>query len=263
MRTLLSFAYLSTSLFTAACVDRNDAGDADSPESAIDSAETASAEGNVLMATVDGTDSAALIGVSAEVAAARIAANLSARYQPASCATVTHTGATIKAVYDDCTGPRGLAHVTGELDLAITVSLEGALAVHGTSTGLQVNGATLDVDATGVYTSDGGAHRLAVETTSTGTGPRGRTIEHQGSYTIAWDASTQCHTIDGLWSTELGDRTRSNEVAVTRCAGGCPTGTITHAFLGGQSLTITFDGSATAQWATSLGASGTVHLGCQ
>jgi hypothetical protein len=45
--------------------------------------------------------------------------------------------------------------------------------------------------------------------------------------------------------------------------GGCPTGTVTHHFLLGASLTITFNGTPTATWTASTGASGTVALSCQ
>jgi hypothetical protein len=42
----------------------------------------------------------------------------------------------------------------------------------------------------------------------------------------------------------------------------CPTGTLTHKFLGGAALTLTFDGTTTADWALTTGASGTVQITC-
>lgn len=269
MRTL-STLVLGTSLLSilaASACNKSDSPNEDSAEGAIDSTDSASAEGNLLMAAVDGS---ATGKVTADSVTATIAANITARYTPAGCVTVTPSGATIKAVYNDCTGPRGLAHVTGEVDLAVSVSLNGEVQVHGTSTDLKVNGATLDIDATGTYATSGSGHSLTVETTGTGTGPRGLLVDHEGSYTITWDAATQCHSIEGEWSTELGLRERSNEVNVSRCGGGCPTGTISHSYLGGRTLTVTFDGTATASWslaASGPGASvistGTVALSCQ
>lgn len=264
MRNLLSTVLLSSSLLSVtACMNRGDAGSEDSAEGAVDSADSASAEGDVMMSAVDGSDSGAFAAVTADAVSARIAANISARYLPAGCATVTQTATTLKAVYKDCTGPRGLVHVSGELDLAISVSLQGAITVHATGNALKANGASLTIDATGTYTTTGTGHSLVVTTTGTGTGPRGLAVDHEGDYTINWDTATQCHSIDGMWSTELGLRTRSNTVNLSRCAGGCPTGSIAHTFLGGKSLTVTFDGTATAAWAVSGGASGTVQLGCQ
>jgi hypothetical protein len=194
--------------------------------------------------------------------AARIAANVPLRWL-ANCATVTTTGATVAITFDDCTGPRGLVHVTGELDLAITVSSAGAISVHGTATNLQVNQATLDIDVDAAYAVSGTSHTLTVTTHGSGVGPRGNTIDHDGDYTVTWDTTSQCGSLAGHWSTELGDRTRSNEVNVMRCAGGCPTGTVTHDFLAGASVTITFDGSDVASWSGSGGGSGTVNLACK
>jgi hypothetical protein len=46
--------------------------------------------------------------------------------------------------------------------------------------------------------------------------------------------------------------------------GKCPAngGSISHTFANNVTLTITFDGSATAQWSTSNGRSGTINLVC-
>jgi len=263
MRSLLSLMFLGSSLVVTACTNHGDPAGGDTAEGAVDSADSASAEGNVMMAAIDGTDTSALAAVTGDAIAIRIAANITARYQPAGCATVTQAGAAIKVVYNDCTGPRGLVHVTGELDLAVAVSTQGTITVHATSSDLKVNGADLEVDATGAYAVSGTAHSLAVTTSGTGSGPRGLAVDHEGSYTVSWDTASQCHSIAGSWSTDIGARTRSNDVNLSRCAGGCPTGTVTHRFLGGKSITVTFDGTATAAWTASTGASGTVALGCQ
>lgn len=257
-----SLAVLATSLLTGACLHRGDDVTADSAASAIDSSESTEAEGNVVMAAVDGADVVGLAAATPEQVATRIAANVVARWSPTSCATVARAGAQVTITYRDCTGPRGLAHVSGVLVLTVTSATTSAITVHGTSADLKVNRASLTVDATATYTVTGTSHTLAVTTTSTGTGPRGNAVDHEGDYTIAWDTATMCHTIDGHWQTELGARERSNDVALQRCAGGCPTGTVTHHYLAGASLTVTFDGTATARWATSGGATGTTALGC-
>ncbi|HEY0190789.1 MAG TPA: hypothetical protein VGC42_06670, partial [Kofleriaceae bacterium] len=159
--------------------------------------------------------------------------------------------------------PRGLAHITGELDLTASISLQGAITVQATSSDLKVNGAELDVDATGTYAASAGGHSLTVKTSGTGTGPRGNAVEHDGDYTIGWDAATQCRTIDGDWSTELGAASRSSKVELSQCGGGCPTGSIAHTTVDGKTMTVSFDGTATASWsltasATTAGASGAV-----
>ena len=262
---LTSFILISSSLF--ACM-RNSTTDVDTAESTVDSSDSVSAEGDVMTAAVDGADVAGFTAATAADVSARIVANIGLRMQPAGCATVTQSGANITVVYNDCTGPRGLVHVTGELDLVVSLAIDGSITVHGTATNLEVNAATLDVDADAVYKTAGTSHTLTVQTHGSGTGPRGNTIDHVGNYTMTWDTASECRAIVGDWSTELtqagaASATRSNDVDLERCAGGCPTGTITHHYLGGASITVTFDGTATASWSASTGRSGTVALACR
>jgi hypothetical protein len=205
--------------------------------------------------------------VTSDQVAARIAANVALRWNPSSCATVTSSGSNVTIKYDDCTGPRGLVHVTGELDLVVSITTAGAIQVAGTATGLEVNRAVLDVNVTATYSVSGTMHSLAVQTDGSGTGPRGTAIDHQGNYTIGWDDSSQCGSIAGDWSTELtrtnGSASRATNVNLMRCSGGCPTGTAAHTGLAGITLTLTFDGTNIAAWATSNGKSGTFALACQ
>lgn len=263
MTTHSSLVLFGSLVLATGCLhkDASSGTSIDSAESAVDSSESTEAEGNLMMAAVDGSDATSLLAPTSAQVAAKIAANIALRF-PSGCATAVATGADVAITYTNCTGPRGLVHVTGELDLAITVTLTGTISVHGTSTGLAVNGATLDVDADATYGVTGTTHTLAVQTHGSGVGPRGNTIEHDGSYTIVWDTGSQCGSIAGHWSTEIGSATRSNDVDLMRCASSCPAGTITHKFLGGASLTLAFDGSAVASWSASTGATGTVNLSC-
>src|ERR1043166_7544752 len=138
----------------------------------------------MMMGAVDGADGSGLVAPTGADIAVRIAANVSLRWNPTGCATVTHDGAQVSITYNDCTGPRGLVHVTGKLDLAITASATRAITVHGTSAGLQVNRANLVIDATATYAVSGTSHTLTVETMGSGTGPRGNAVDHEGNYTI-------------------------------------------------------------------------------
>jgi hypothetical protein len=275
MRSLPSILVLGSSLIsglalgscaadssTDGSTDTGTAGTADTAEAAIDSADAASAEGNMMMAAADGSNASAS-ELSAEAVIGNISANIGARFQPPSCATVTQTAQSLTAVFNDCAGIHGLVHVTGELDLAISVlPQQGTVTVHAISSGLKVNGATLTIDATAAYSSQGSSHQLTVITAGSGTGQRGNTVDHDGSYTLTWDPDTQCHSLVGSWSAELGARTRSNEVDMARCGTGCPTGSVIHKFLGGKSIEIELNGTATASWAGSAGGSGTVQLSC-
>lgn len=253
--------FLGSIAFATGCLKNKGDESVDSADSAVDSYDSTNAEGNLMMAAVDGSDQQHLTALTGVGVAATIAANVALRW-PSGCATATASGANVVITYDNCTGPRGLVHVTGELDLAITVNAVGSISVHGTSTGMQVNGATIDIDADAAYSVSGTAHSLAVTSNGTGVGPRGNTIDHDGTYTLTWDTGSECGSIDGHWQTEIGSLERSNDVDLSACANKCPSGSLTHHYLGGASLTVAFDGSATATWSTSLGGSGTVKLGC-
>lgn len=269
MQKLSSLVLIGSSLLVGACADRtagasdSDSDDIDSAAQAVDSSDAAEAEGNLMMASVDGTDTTGLPSLTGVDIATRVAANVALHWNPSGCAKVTHSDSQVAITYDDCTGPRGLVHVTGTLDLAMSISTTGAITVHATSSSLQVNGADLVIDATATYSVSATSHTLTVQTSGSGSGPRGNTVDHDGNYTITWDPSSMCRTIDGQWDTQIGSRERSNDVSLQRCAGGCPTGTLTHHFLAGASVTVTFNGTATATWTTSAGATGTTQLTCQ
>jgi hypothetical protein len=277
MRNLATLAFLGTSLVATACARNNTSDDPDSPAAAVDSEESTEAEGNVMMASVDGADQGATANVAGAAGAqltvagviAQITANVAARWSPTGCATVSSSGTSVAIKYDDCTGPRGLVHVTGELDLAISISSANEVQVQASATGFDVNRAVLDIDATATYVSGaaGAADTLTVSSNGTGVGPLGTDIDHNGNYTITWNPSSQCASVDGMWSTDFttasASAERSNDVDVSDCANACPNGTITHHFLLGETLTLTFDGTAVATWMTSAGKSGTFNLTCQ
>lgn len=263
MKHLANLVFGLSLLAGTGCLHRGDGADTDSAEAAVESAETAESEGNVMMAALDGADMAAgLAPATSDQIAQRVAANLVARWSPRACATVTQSGSTVSVTLTDCTGPRGLAHVSGHLTLVASVSATGVISVHGTSDDLEVNGASLDLDANAVYSATGTSHSIAVSTTSSGVGPRGLEVQHDGDYTITWDTATQCRSIAGDWSTEIGAATRSTTANLSRCADGCPTGSVVRHTRTGQTITVTFDGQGTAAWSSTSGRSGSVTLAC-
>jgi hypothetical protein len=91
-------------------------------------------------------------------------------------------------------------------------------------------------------------------------GPLGRSIEHDGEYTVTWNAS--CVAVRGAWSTEIGEASRSTTADLTRCLDQCPTGTLTRNTFVGRTITLSFDGTESATWTTSRGRTGTVQLAC-
>jgi len=265
----LSSLVLLSSLTAVGCMKSDGGSSLDSAADAVDSSDSVAAEGNVMMAFTDGADGQSLTAIDAPTVIANMKTNIPLRWQCVAqgTATVSQSGNDITVTLNDCTGPRGLLHVTGTIDLVVTVDPSGVITVQGTATDLQVNSATLSFDSTATYGVIGTSHTLTVQSQGTGTGPRGTEIDHNGDYTISWDTASQCGSINGQWSTDFSTTTasasRSNMVDISACVGGCPTGSLVHKFLGNQSLTITFDGSNVATWSLSTGKSGTVNLACQ
>ena len=263
---LTSLILLGSLVGTGGCVRGDKSDNTDSAESALDSSDSVSAEGDVMVANVDGVDTTSFTALTSAQLASAIAANIHAKW-PNACAQVTATGADVNVVYNDCSGPRGLVHVTGTIDMAISVSLTGSISIHATATNFDVNNATLDIDADAVYSISGTQRSLTVMSKGSGVGPRGNEIDHSGNYTLTWDPSSSCGSIDGSWSTDFtsatASATRSNDLQISKCVNACPTGSLTHHYLGGASLTVTFDGTASAAWSASTGASGTATLACR
>jgi hypothetical protein len=200
MKNLVVLLLSSSSL--VACMRNNDSTDSpDSAAAAADSQEAVGDEADIVTASVDASGTVTA-SVAATSVASTIAANVAAKWTGA-CAVATASGATVTVTYNDCTGPYGLVHVTGELDLTISINAQGALAVHATATDLEVNAATLDFTADGTLSESGTMKTLSVTANGSGTGPRGNSIDHNGAYTVAWDSTTTCRSIDGSWSTDL------------------------------------------------------------
>jgi len=257
----LSIAPLALLVLAAGCK----AGGTDSlaAELAVDSTNVNQAEGALLSATVDGSEAAAAAGVAPATpdgVATWIAQHAASRYSPAGCVTVTQNGLDITLVFDQCTGPLGLRQLDGELDLSVSLGAGGAIDVTAHAAGLQIGQATMDLDSTAVYTVSGTTKSLAVTTHGTGVGALGNDVVHDGDYTATWD--TSCVSIDGSWSTEAGDKARSTTASIMRCAGQCPSGTVTRNTIAGRTIDVTFDGTSTATWTSSSGRSGTILLAC-
>ena len=196
----------------------------------------------------------------ASSAATRVGSHL----QPASCLTTTVNGATVTYVMVDCTGPYGLVHVTGTLT-AVYSHTAGVVQVVITGTGLKVNAAVIDVNATVKASQANGIKKADVVSNSTGTGPRGGSLSREGTYTVTYDPTAECVTLDGSWTTKVAARTGTTTVTgYKRCKGSCPAagGTIVHTQGKLFTVTMTYDGSAVASWATGGGRSGTVNLKC-
>lgn len=226
-------------------------------ELAADSTTATSDEASLLSATLDGAMTA---GVTADQAAAAIAARATARYNPSGCLVVTQTGTHLSLVFSNCVGPRGLRALDGTLEIDITATPDKVIA-DATATGFQIGRSTLDIAATATLTGTATTQTLAVVTHTVGVGGLGFELEHDGDYAVTWD--DRCVSIEGAWSSSRGDASRSTTADVTRCIDECPIGTVTRTTVRGNTIEVTFDGSPTASWSSSRGRSGTFRLACE
>jgi len=263
-RSFLLCAALLPSL--AACKDTGDASD-DEPTAAsqgTDSVQVTDDEASVLSLSVDGSDAqkpvAEAVPATGDAAAAGAMARVSASLSPPGCETATQAGSIVTYVFNECTGPRGLVHLTGKLVVSYTVDTAGVHA-HATATDFHVNESTVSIDATAVYKESAGTKTVTVATSGSGTGPLGHELSHQGNYTLTWTGT--CHTLDGTWSTTANGLSRSTTVSnLSRCQGFCPAagGVVSHTYRNGATITLTYQG-ATVMWAVN-GKSGTIQLVC-
>lgn len=239
------------------------AEEADDAEDADESAVVTSSESAL---TTELSDEVAqpMSAAPADLAAAA-ATRVGSHLQPAGCLTTTVSGATVTYVFNDCTGPYGLVHVTGTVTAVYSRAGGGAVQAVITGSGVKVNAATVELDATVVASQTNGVKKADVVTNATGTGPRGNSLARDGAYTVTWDTTAQCITLDGTWTTRAGLRSASTVVAgYKRCKGQCPAagGSIVHTSTRSNVVTVTYDGDATASFSTSAGRSGTVTLQC-
>lgn len=261
-----SVALVATMALVASggCKKKDGTGPTQQPDpsasEAVDSTDVAQSEAALVVAAADG----ATTGAKAEDVAAAAVANAKSQYQPAACVTAKLVGkSTVEYTLSDCTGPFGLVHVSGTLDVDFQTAADG-LHFHATGSGLDINGGAIDVDATGVYAETGADKVLTVQTNGKGTGPRGTAITRQGEYVATWSGDG-CFGLDGDWTTTVGAIAWDTAVdAFERCDAQCPAagGSITWTGKAGRSLHVGFDGSDAAKWETSSGRSGTIDLFC-
>jgi hypothetical protein len=197
----------------------------------------------------------------AQAAATRVGSHL----VPASCFTKTVVGATVTYTMNDCTGPWGLVHLTGTITAVYSRATTGGVAVAITGAGIKANNATLDLNANVVAAEVNGVRVANVTTEAKGTGARGLALTRKGAYVAKYDPTAQCITVDGSWTTTTGLRSASTTIAnYTRCKGACPAagGTLVHTGVRNTAVTVTYDGTSTAAWASSNGRAGNVPLMC-
>ncbi len=213
-------------------------------------------------------------GVPRPAEAAMAAARLAPMgYRPADCARGIASGPSVNYGFRGCRSLLGFDRIDGDMRVTFDVPPDGMLHALVSSTGLRVEGAVLDIDTDVTYTLRAGVVDAVTVTRTTGVGARGLRVERRGSYTLRWESSTQCATLNGAWSTRGVMGTATTEVTgLRRCMARCPqpggrvayTRPVPGAPAGtSRSVTIDYVGGSTARWTSSSGQSGVLALACR
>ncbi|MCU0696782.1 MAG: hypothetical protein MUC96_09655 [Myxococcaceae bacterium] len=238
--------------------------EADSAEDADESVAVSSTESALTSELAD--EVAQPMSSTPEQLAMNAVTRVGSRFKPQGCATSTQTGATVVYTLTNCTGPYGLVKVTGTLTAVYSRAAGGGVQVVITGTGVKANDATMDINSTVIATQANGVKTANVTVNGSGSGPRGGSLTRKGSYVISYDTVAECITINGTWETGTARAGASTVVSnFKRCKGTCPAagGSITHTSARNEVVTLTYDGSAVAQWSSSAQArSGTLNLRC-
>jgi hypothetical protein len=232
----------------------------DLAEEAVDSQEIGQDESALTAISTEGAGAT----MTPEEVAATVGGRARLRLADPNCVTTTQTGATVVYTFTDCTGSRGLVHVTGVLTATFS-GTPGNIAFSVSGTGIKVNEATIDLNSSGTLVTHGNVRTLTVTTKGSGIGRRGFDLERDGQYVATHDDATGCSTLNGEWSLDIGARDRTTTITgFNRCEGKCPGAgsVIKHKGFGGRQVTVSFDGSNEAQWEGSNGRSGSVSLSC-
>jgi hypothetical protein len=147
-------------------------------------------------------------------------------YQPAGCLTVNADIATrtITYAFSDCTGPYGLVHLTGTVDVVWSSSGSTNLQLAFSAQDFQINSATVTTwNATAVITANGDARDMTWAASLSGTTGHGRAFNRTNNKDIKWTVGTPCLAISG---SSQGDVTGLNLLTTItnyqRCVDSCP-----------------------------------------
>jgi hypothetical protein len=195
-----------------------------------------------------------------------------AQWWPAGCATRKRdatNNAVVHVTLDECSGPFGLVHLSGNITVTFSKSADGSLHAQAASSNMTVNGKAVTYSADADITVSGSTRTVKYSGAWTRENAKGETVSHTREGTTVIDISTRCRDTNGTAVTAFGAREVDSTIKdykICRKADGtdgCPSGEIIHtAKASGKSLTFTFDGSSECKVTGPKGGSVEVQLIC-
>jgi len=200
--------------------------------------------------------------VSAEQAAAAVAAAAVKYFRPASCVQATANGNTVTFNLNNCIGPFGGSNISGTITSTYVAQTSG-YQVTIKSSNLTLDSGTINLDIVAVYSQNGNARTVMVTNNTSAKGGLGNTVAQSQMSTVAWNKGDTCATVNSsgtlqINSTSMNQSFNNNLLCTARC----PTGSATFSNSQNQTLTLTFNGTATAGVQDSSGKTGTIQLNC-
>jgi hypothetical protein len=245
--------------------DNGDDGQLASDAAALTSGSTQSASlGEVLLSPVQAEDMTAtdIAAQAAEAVEMKPITGLS----PEGCATKTRDGNAVHVLFDNCTGPAGLLHVKGGIDVTFSNTAAGGLHADFKGVeGLTVQDRPVTYSAKADLTAEGTERTLTWSGKWASETAAGAPIEHSSSGDLTVDLATSCVTFTGEASGSIDKRGIDLTIDdLKACPATCPaSGTITAVGkASGMSVSVSFDGSTKASVTGPKGHTFSVPLGC-
>lgn len=265
IRPFISIASLSLACAlgaTTGCQWQTDAGLAEDATASVSQAQKSAGLTKLVTAPIRSQDAQ-----DEEQATTRLADESVPGLYPAGCVQSTRTGAhSVHVEFDDCSGPFGLVHLKGGIDVEVTFA-DGTLVANLADSGdLTAEGFAVDYSAEAKLLSFGieeneigwTAHWEA-ET------PQGSLVTTDSDVVLLHEPLTGCITIDGTSASSVDDRGLDLDIdGYAVCPLECPAdGTILATGLSsGKQVTIEFDGTDQATVVTDQGYATKVQLVC-
>jgi hypothetical protein len=262
--SLVSIALLSAS--AVACGSKASGGGGDNTNGDSNAAAAASTQsqhmGTILFGSVSSSDPA--------TAAGQVATGT--QLWPAGCVTRAKDPTNpllVHVTFNDCTGPFGLVHLNGGVDVVFSKNASGGLHAAHTSVNLTANGVQVTFSASADITVSGTTRSVAWQGNWNRTNEEGDVIVHTSNLTITIDTVAKCATTNGTAVTTVDAREVDSTInGYEVCEVGgielCPkAGTITHTHKSsGRSVSVSFDGTNEATFTGPNGGTVKVQMVC-
>lgn len=231
MKVAYIIAGSALALVASACVVKSTDGENAAVSGGADSQETEGSVESLSSAFVGGSGSGSgMLASSSDLVSGDqspqgLGDTAKAFFQPSGCLVVTDDPATKTATYvfSGCTGPYGITHVTGTVVVTYSSSGPTQLTLGYSATGLEINAATIDWNATANITANGMARDMVWSGHFTGTTGHGRAIERTNNKEFKWTVGVPCLSVSGTSDgTVTGRELKTTIKSWSQCARSCP-----------------------------------------